>query len=440
MGVMARLTGRRTFGTGEGHSLSWLVDAKERARCEEAPEEWVLEAPAHALIFAYDPSLQRSHNPNAPALSPESWAVLRNNEMVIDLLGLSRGGTFAARLAPSGRCAVVATAWLPVYTGWRLYLPILACGVLAAICGAMLSSFAVVRHLVRRVALVRDMASRVGASSGYSAVETNADDDLAQVARALDAAHARIRSDAHELERQRTELQGHIADVAHDLRTPLASLQLALQQASTSGAKSEEARGALLRAVEDVVYIGGLVANLRLASELREGGTLRAQTPVPLGEIVERAALRLQFLARQKGIALEVSVPETPLQVTGDPIAIEQAVANVIENAVAHNDPGTHVAVLLEPAGADFHLSITDDGPGVELAEVPHLTERTFRSGAARQRDGRGEGLGLAITSEVCRQLGWHLTFSRMEPSGLCVKLQGHSAALESRVHGIVEP
>lgn len=141
---------------------------------------------------------------------------------------------------------------------------------------------------------------------------------------------------------------------------------------------------------------------------------------------MERAARRLVFLAREKGITLEVAVPEAQVLVAAAPIAAEQAVANVVENAVSHGEPGGHVAVLLEavPPGA-FRITVLDDGPGVGPEELARLGERAFRSDAARRRDGRGRGLGLSITREVCARAGWTLSFARAEPAGLRVVIAG---------------
>src|SRR5262249_40229156 len=111
--------------------------------------------------------------------------------------------------------------------------------------------------------------------------------------------------------------------------------------------------------------------------------------------------------------------------VAGDPIAIEQAIANVIENAVTHNLADGHVAVLLEGAGGGFQLTVVDDGPGGGPIELPPPGGRTLPSDPARRRDARGRGLGLAITTEVCARLGWALAFAREEPAGLRVTIRG---------------
>jgi two-component system sensor histidine kinase BaeS len=133
------------------------------------------------------------------------------------------------------------------------------------------------------------------------------------------------------------------------------------------------------------------------------------------------------FLAEQEGMSLELATPDRPVFVAADPIALEQALVNVLENAVVHGGQGGRVAALLERTPSGFRLTIVDDGPGVEPDDLPRLFERNFRADGADARHARGGGLGLAITHEVCRRLDYTLTFSREEPSGLRVTITGPS-------------
>lgn len=421
MTLMSRWITRGTVASEAAPPLDWLLDSRERARCEASPTTWHIVNPPEVSVWAYDPATRRSYNADAPALRDGLWDALADSPVAIDIYGAGNGGVFAIRIARSGPCAVVAGPWSAFYPRWKLWLVVLGCALVAAITGAALSALGVVRPLVQRLARVRAAAASIGAADGYATVERDATDDLGQLARELDRAHDRIRADAVRLESQRHELQSHVADVAHDLRTPIASLQLALQQAASANSRDP----ALVQAIHDVVYIGGLIGNLKIASELREGWTPSRDAIVPLGDTVERAALRVRFLARQKAVALEVAVGDEPIAVRGDPTAVEQAVANVIENAVTHNLPDHHVAVIVASAGDEFILTVVDDGPGVDPGELPRLGERPFRTDAARGRDHRGHGLGLAITVEVCERLGWRLAFEREQPEGLRVTIRG---------------
>jgi signal transduction histidine kinase len=227
------------------------------------------------------------------------------------------------------------------------------------------------------------------------------------------------------VESRHAALQRHLADVSHDLKTPISSLHLALEQA-LEDSKEPALRPLLASAMNDAVYLAALTSNLRLASEMRDGWSPAGPgASVDLTDVATRVVTRARFFAKQRGLTLEVAVPDNPTMAGCDALAAEQALSNVIENALTHGEAGGHVAVVLETSAASFTLTVADDGPGIAPAELPRLGERTFRSDAARQRDPRGSGLGVAITNEVCARCGWTLSFEAEEPHGLRVTMAG---------------
>jgi signal transduction histidine kinase len=334
------------------------------------------------------------------------------------------------KVGDAGPCAIVEMRWHATLSQSEMLWIFVGDGLSVSLVGTLLGVFLAIRPFVRRVANLRAAAGRVGDREGYAPADSAATDDLGQLSRELDRAHTRIRDDADRLERERSALQRHLADVAHDLRTPITSLQLALQHALATGADRAAIDEALSRALHDTVYVRGLTENLRLASRLEDAWSAGETALFDLRELVEHAAARAKFFAEHKGIALNVSTPVRPVSVRCHPTAIEQAIGNVVDNAVTHGAHGGHVAVLLRATGDRFVLTVTDDGPGIELAELPRLGERTFRTDEARQRDPRGSGLGLAITAEVCARSGWELAFERVEPHGLRVVFRGAMDAM----------
>ncbi len=398
----------------------------EQPRCEASPETWTLSLVQGTAAWAYDADTRLSRNPLAPPLEAELAARAPHvGDRAVEQHGPMRGGSAIYRSASAGPCSVVVVSWTRRLSLVDASQALFAGAVLAAVLAAALGFLAIARPLALRVARLRRAAERVGESSGYAPAEVSApDDDLGELSTILDRAHARIRSDAARLEQRQADLQRYLDDVTHDLRTPIASLQLALEGATDAAAEPERAR--LNGALKDVVYLGALTSNLRLASQLREGWSPHtASTPVDLGETIERVAARAGIVARRGGLSLDIAVPDEPVRAQCDPVAAEQAIGNLVDNAVAYGDPGGHVVLVLERDGARFVLRVEDDGPGVRASELPRLGERTFRSDEARQRDPRGSGLGLAITTEVCERCGWELSFEPAEPTGLRVTIRG---------------
>jgi signal transduction histidine kinase len=151
---------------------------------------------------------------------------------------------------------------------------------------------------------------------------------------------------------------------------------------------------------------------------------------------VTRVVGRHRPIARQHDVSIDAAIPDHPVQTRADVTLLEQAVSNVVYNAVRHNRAGGHVAVLLlerandasrpdAPAQARFCVRVLDDGPGVAPELLAHLAERGFRSERARSRSPEGHGLGLHITKRVLDAHGMQLRFSTPESGGLSAEIEG---------------
>jgi signal transduction histidine kinase len=148
--------------------------------------------------------------------------------------------------------------------------------------------------------------------------------------------------------------------------------------------------------------------------------------PVSVNDLVQRVVERHWALASPRAIEIEFAVPEKPVWLDADVTLLEQAVANVVGNAVRYNRAGGHVAVVLTAIGdSEFSLRVIDDGPGVPDAELARLTERAFRGDDARRRNPEGTGLGLDIARRVAEFHRLRLEFRRSEYGGLEVEFRG---------------
>lgn len=400
-----------------------IVGAENIQACEAAPEQWRLDGPR---VHAYDRDGQ-SRNPDAPPLEPELLERLRAGG-VDRARHPERGDSLVLlRAAGDGPCAVFRMEFPgrpagPPWAGWGF--PLLASISMLVVAGVSYAT--TVRPLVRRVRRLAQQAEAVGRED-YGGVDDDISDDLGHIGAALTRSHERIQADRDELLARHRALEEHMASIAHDLRTPLASMQLSIEALAGEPESDEEAQIAR-RAVEDAVYLGALVENLHQAVRLRHGLDAR-EGQVDLREVVARVAERFGVLGQAEGVDVASAQPDDPVIVQCTPALAERAVANLVHNAVVHNDHGPdqrgHVAVLLERTGDRFVLTVLDDGPGVPPAQVADLAHRTFQVEDARRR---GPGLGVAITNEVARRVGWEIHYEREEPRGLRVTIRGGCA------------
>lgn len=332
----------------------------------------------------------------------------------------------------------VRTGWEPgacaIVVG-QLDMPPLPMGLLALTTpGAVLSLVLLVSvwlaagPVVRRIRRLTDAVRRSAADRYATTVPDTGNDEVAELSRAFNEAGSAIREHVERLERREQTLRSFLANTTHDVMLPLTVLQghlAGLARRAETGEPVETA--GIHAAMEEAQYMASLLHNLSAAAKLDTDEALVEDQPVELGSLVDRVAARHRTLADSRGVALEHAVPEEPVHVSGDVTLLEQALGNVVHNAVRYNHQGGHVAVVLESRthDASFELRVLDDGPGVPDALLPRLAERRFRGEAARTRQPEGLGLGLHIARDVAERHGFELSFSATEGGGLTVTLSG---------------
>ncbi|MEO0600761.1 MAG: HAMP domain-containing sensor histidine kinase [Myxococcota bacterium] len=333
-----------------------------------------------------------------------------------------RGGerVLVKRMAESGPCA-----WMMLSIGapevLRRAVPFgLAIGTFVAMLAVALATNVItVAPLLRRIQRIRSAAVVVGEET-YRSENDEVGDALAEIAHVLDQSHDRIVTDRKELVRRHVALERYMAELAHDLRVPLASLVLGLQEVLASAPGAEEPAK---RALSDAHYVSGLVENLHEAARLRHGlDPMAGRTD--LRDVVSRLEVRFSAVGHAADVAVAAAVPEHPVWVRCTPALAERAIGNLLQNAVIHG--GSHVAALLRVEGDTFELEVIDDGAGLAESALADLALRTFTDDAARPR---GPGLGIAITNEVARRVGWRIAYEQADEGGLCVRLTGATVA-----------
>jgi two-component system, OmpR family, sensor histidine kinase SenX3 len=240
------------------------------------------------------------------------------------------------------------------------------------------------------------------------------------------------RSEADRLDRVRRDF---VANVSHELKTPVAAMRALADVASSAMADNdpETATRFIDRLQVEAERLGGLVSNLLDLSRVETGSQLQLDK-VELRALLDAAADRARAIAELKGVALEVEGTST--MVEADPAQVSMAVQNLVENAVRYSDTGTvHLAVRHSDGWAS--VSVTDQGIGIPSEELPRIFERFYRVDRARSRATGGTGLGLAIVRhvaenhggrvEVSSELGLGSTFTLVLPSQAADR-SGHAA------------
>jgi signal transduction histidine kinase len=192
-----------------------------------------------------------------------------------------------------------------------------------------------------------------------------------------------------------------VADAGHELRTPLALLRTELELALRHGQSQADLRDALRASVEEVDRLAQLADDLLLiARSDRDGIPLRVQ-PVEARELLSSVATRFQWRADETRRPLQLDAPKG-LVVRGDRLRLEQAIGNLVDNALRHGDGS--VSLRAATASGNVELHVEDQGPGFSDGFAARAFERFSRSHPGRE--GNGVGLGLSIVKMIAEAHG----------------------------------
>jgi two-component system sensor histidine kinase MprB len=341
---------------------------------------------------------QPSNNRFFPMTSDASQ-VLKNGPdgtAIIETLTASNGERYRVASVPTAIAGVVVQIGYPLtavdntLAFLRLMLVLVALGGVAVATGL---GWAVGRTSMRPVEDLTLAAEHVAATQDLSAtIDDDGNDELARLARSFNAMLAALAFSR----RQQTQL---VSDAGHELRTPLTSLRTNIEVLMRTKDLPPDDREELLADVDaqlkDLTTLVGDLVDMAREDERPDA----EPEPVPFNEIVERAVER----AHRRAQSLHFDVSLQPGEVRAQPALLERAVMNVLDNAAKWSPPGGHVGVTLE-ANSAWHLTVTDQGPGIAPADLPHIFERFYRAESARSMP--GSGLGLAIVRNVVTSHG----------------------------------
>jgi signal transduction histidine kinase len=204
------------------------------------------------------------------------------------------------------------------------------------------------------------------------------------------------------------------ADIAHELRTPLAVLRGNLEslQAGITPAAPET----IAPLHDEVIRISKLVKDMETLA-LAETGNLRLNPqPIHLHHLLEQLAPAI-IDAENRHLQVVIKTPNDlpPIQVDGDRIL--QVLLNLLQNAIAHSPAGGKIAVQAEKAGEEICISVSDQGPGIPPDQLPYIFERFYRADKSRSRREGGMGLGLAIARSYVEAHGGRI-WAESTPAG----------------------
>lgn len=240
-------------------------------------------------------------------------------------------------------------------------------------------------------------------------------DELGDLVRDFDAMAARI----EDLVSRQRQL---ISDVSHELRSPLARLNIALDLARQR--KGDDP--AFDQAEQDTALLDEMIGRLLTIAKLDVAARDIPMVHVDLAELVTQIARNANFESHSSEDRVKLTI-ESRSMVHGNPELLHSAIENIVRNAIHYTGPGTQVEILLSckatPAGSLARITIRDHGPGLPESELTNIFRPFYRVAASRDRQSGGAGLGLAIADRVIRTHGGTIRAQNASPNGLLMEI-----------------
>jgi signal transduction histidine kinase len=226
---------------------------------------------------------------------------------------------------------------------------------------------------------------------------------------------------ANELERSDHQRRNMLADIAHELRTPITILRGRLEGILDGVYPPDEVH--IAPALEETYLLERLVEDLRLLA-LAEANQLRFEMkPVRLEELADKILGLFSAQAGERNVRLHLDAEADLPEVMVDPQRFQQVVGNLIDNALRFTPEGSTVEIYIHHEENNVTLSVSDGGPGIPEDELAHVFDRFWRGEKSRARSTGGAGLGLSIARQLVEAQGGKITACNRSPRGFEVQI-----------------
>ena len=228
------------------------------------------------------------------------------------------------------------------------------------------------------------------------------------------------RVNRYEAEQERNRLKRQLTNnINHELKTPVASIQVCLETLLSGITLSEEKRQELIeRCYANNERLRRLLNDVSLITRMEDGSGLISRERVVINQIINEIAEELEVLPNEERMTLHTSFDEE-VAIEGNLSLIGSIFSNLTENAIAYSEGKSIYITLLENSKEQIHIRFEDDGKGVSEEQLPHLFERFYRVDKGRSRQKGGTGLGLAIVKHAVLFHGGTISVTNRPSGGL---------------------
>lgn len=212
-----------------------------------------------------------------------------------------------------------------------------------------------------------------------------------------------------------------VADVAHELRTPLSVIKAGAETVLLSTATNEAYKKLIGESLEEIDYMSNMVNDLLFLANNDDNKRL-VFNRVDLLKLVDKQVEFIKSYANKKGITL-VQNCQNGYYIQGNEAYLKRLLTNLLQNAIDYNKPGGTVTVSLQNNNQEIELTVVDTGIGILKDDMPHIFDRFYKADRARTHRSDGTGLGLSIAKEIVQLHHGHITVKSYSDKGTAVRV-----------------
>jgi signal transduction histidine kinase len=315
---------------------------------------------------------------------------------------------------------------IPLTTVERFGGQVAAIGLGLLLLGTLISSVLIIGPVRSRIQDLRRAASRLGAGDFAVRAREEGKDEVSELARAFNAM-------ADELERRAVALQSSdrarrqlVADVSHELMTPLTAILGHLETLTMAEVRLDDERRLRHVAIttREAKRLERLIGDLLDMARLEAGGGDLEIQRVGTRDLFEQVVAHHEHDCRARNICIVSSVQDGAETFDADPFRLEQALENVTANAIRYTPDGGTITLKAERTGGSVALTVTDEGEGIAAEHLPHIFDRFYKTASAKGIASRGSGLGLSIVKAVVARHGGRVSAESAVGRGTTIRLE----------------
>lgn len=298
----------------------------------------------------------------------------------------------------------------------------------AALAAAVVVSLFVSRRIVEPLQELSIVSQHLAQGLYQERTSIQSDDEFAVLSQ-------NINQLAEALERTEERRLGLLADVAHELRTPMTTIEGYMEGLIDGMIEPEERTFAMIQ--HEAVRLKRLVEELTLLSHAEAGQIPINPRPTVLSNLLEQVVTHFQLQATAQQISLNVQTPADLPRIMADPDRLEQVLINLLSNAFRYTPPGG--SITLKAKSHDFfaEIGVSDSGVGIDQKHLPHIFERFYRVDKSRTRESGGTGIGLTIARHLIYGQGgeiWASSAGHGQGTTFHITLPTHDAVIAEAV------